>query len=81
MITEFGNENSVMMTDGAQSTVWLKHLQKPTDSSVFLEENLSEIRPNASSFFAQPSSVPGSVLQQIGSSHLVRATAWEIYGR
>ncbi|OWM73273.1 hypothetical protein CDL15_Pgr001387 [Punica granatum] len=80
LITEFGSENSVMTTDGAQSTAWLKNLQKPIGSSVFLEETISGNRPYASSFFAQPSSIPGSVLQHIGSLQLVRATAWEIYG-
>ncbi|KAK4793741.1 hypothetical protein SAY86_024176 [Trapa natans] len=79
LITEFNTENSVMMIDGAQSTAWLKQLHKPIGSSVFVDES-SEIRSNADSFFAQPSSVPGSVLQLVGSSYLVRATAWEMYG-
>lgn len=70
------------MIDGVQSTEWLKSLEKPTGSSVLFEDSsMSGNKDRASSFFAQPSSIPSSVLQMIGSSYLFRATTWELYGR
>lgn len=81
MISEFGSESSTMTTDGALSTVWLKNLQNPLGSVVLSLENGSGSNTNAFQFYAQPSSIPKSVLQLIGSSYLLRATAWEIYGR
>ncbi|KAG6658106.1 anaphase-promoting complex subunit 5 isoform X3 [Carya illinoinensis] len=80
LISEFGSESSTMTTDGAFSTVWLKNLQNPLGSVVSSQENGSGSNTNAFQFYAQPSSIPGSVLQLIGSSYLLRATAWEIYG-
>ncbi|CAL2248800.1 unnamed protein product [Prunus armeniaca] len=79
LISEFGSETSSMTTDGAFSTAWLKNLQKPMDSQVLSQESGSGSN-NAFQFCAQPSSVPASVLQLVGSSYLLRATAWEIYG-
>ncbi|KAM1461736.1 hypothetical protein ACFXTO_046878 [Malus domestica] len=79
LISEFGSETSSMITDGAFSTAWLKNLQKPMDSQVLSQESGTGSN-NAFQFCAQPSSVPASVLQLIGSSYLLRATAWEIYG-
>ncbi|KAB2613314.1 anaphase-promoting complex subunit 5 [Pyrus ussuriensis x Pyrus communis] len=79
LINEFGSETSSMTTDGAFSTSWLKNLQKPMDSQVLSQESGTGSN-NAFQFCAQPSSVPASVLQLIGSSYLLRATAWEIYG-
>ncbi|XP_070660925.1 anaphase-promoting complex subunit 5 isoform X2 [Malus domestica] len=79
LISEFGSETSSMTTDGAFSTAWLKNLQKPMDSQVLSQESGTGSN-NAFQFCAQPSSVPASVLQLIGSSYLLRATAWEIYG-
>lgn len=70
-----------MTTDGAFSTSWLKNLQKPMGSLVLTQENVSGKDSNAFQFCAQPSSIPGSVLQLVGSSYLLRATAWEAYGR
>ncbi|KAJ4728991.1 anaphase-promoting complex subunit 5 [Melia azedarach] len=80
LISEFGSESSTMITDGAFSTAWLKNLQKPMGSLVLIEENVSGNNSNAFQFCAQPSSIPESVLQLVGSSYLLRATAWEAYG-
>lgn len=81
LISEFGFESSTMTTDGAFSTAWLKNLQKPLGSAILSQENGSGSNENAFQFCVQPSSIPGSVLQLIGSSYLLRATAWELYGR
>ncbi|KAJ9707253.1 hypothetical protein PVL29_002305 [Vitis rotundifolia] len=80
LISEFGTDSSIMITDGAFSTSWLKNLQKPMGSLVLSLENASGANSNAFNFCAQPNSIPGSVLQLLGSSYLLRATAWEIYG-
>ncbi|XP_059656236.1 anaphase-promoting complex subunit 5 isoform X2 [Cornus florida] len=80
LICEFGAESSLMTTDGAFSTAWLKNLEKPMGSLVFSQENGSGSNSDASHFCAQPTSIPGSILQLVGSSYLVRATAWELYG-
>lgn len=80
LISEFGTESSIMITDGVFSTAWLKNLQKPMGSLVLSLENASGANSNAFHFCAQPNSIPGSVLQLLGSSYLLRATAWEIYG-
>uniref|UniRef100_A0A2N9EY67 Anaphase-promoting complex subunit 5 n=1 Tax=Fagus sylvatica TaxID=28930 RepID=A0A2N9EY67_FAGSY len=81
LISEFGFESSTMTTDGAFSTAWLKNLQKPLGSAVLSQENGPGSNNNAFQFCVQPSSIPGSVVQLIGSSYLHRATAWELYGR
>ena len=70
-----------MTIDGAFSTAWLKNLQKPMGSVVLSQDNGSGSSSNAYQFCAQPTSIPGSVLQLLGSSYLLRATAWELYGR
>ncbi|KAH9706061.1 Anaphase-promoting complex subunit 5 [Citrus sinensis] len=80
LISDFVSESSTMTTDGAFSTSWLKNLQKPMGSLVLTQENVSGKDSNAFQFCAQPSSIPGSVLQLVGSSYLLRATAWEAYG-
>ncbi|KAL6983243.1 hypothetical protein U1Q18_016632, partial [Sarracenia purpurea var. burkii] len=69
-----------MIIDGAFSTAWLKNFQKPMGSLVFSQDSGSGSKSDAFHFCAQPNSIPGSVLQLVGSSYLVRATAWEIYG-
>lgn len=69
-----------MTADGAFSTAWLKNLQKPMGSLVLSQDNGSRNNSNPFLFFTQPSSIPGSVMQLVGSSYLHRATAWEIYG-
>ncbi|XP_073286204.1 anaphase-promoting complex subunit 5 isoform X3 [Primulina huaijiensis] len=80
LINEFGDESSVMTTEGHFCTEWLKNLKKLTGSSIFSQENETRSNSNALEFFTQPSSIPGSVLQLLGSSYLVRATSWEMYG-
>ncbi|KAF5949547.1 hypothetical protein HYC85_011540 [Camellia sinensis] len=80
LISDFSTENSSLITDGAFSTAWLKNFQKPMGSLVFSQENGSGSKYDAFHFCAQPNSIPGSVLQLLGSSYLVRAIAWEIYG-
>lgn len=81
LVNEFGDESTVMTADGAFCTKWLKSLKTSMGSLVFSQEN--ENRSNSSSFqfSAQPSSIPGSVLQLLGSSYLVRASSWEMHGR
>ncbi|KAI5654046.1 hypothetical protein M9H77_31233 [Catharanthus roseus] len=80
LISEFGDENSIITSDGALCTAWLKNLKKPIGSLIFCRENESQSNSDASQFCAQPSSVPQSVLQVLGSLYLVHATAWEAYG-
>ncbi|TKY57197.1 Anaphase-promoting complex subunit 5 [Spatholobus suberectus] len=80
LISDFSYESSAMTIDGAFSTAWLRNLQKPTGSLVLCQENGSGNSSNVSQFIAQPTSIPGSVLQVLGSSYILRATAWELYG-
>ncbi|CAH9075793.1 unnamed protein product [Cuscuta europaea] len=79
LITDFGDETSMMTSDGAFCTAWFKNLKKPNSLLIFTQENESS-NNITSHFCAQPSSIPGSVLQVLGSSYLVRTTAWEVYG-
>lgn len=80
LISEFVFESTTLTTDGHFSTAWLKNLQKPMGSQVLSQENGSESSHSSFQFCAQPSSIPGSVMQLVGSSYLLRATAWELYG-
>ncbi|KAL1815141.1 hypothetical protein ACET3Z_017715 [Daucus carota] len=80
LISEFDTESELTITDGAMSTVWLENLKKPMGSSVFMQDNGSGTISDCFRFCAQPSSVPASVQQLVGSSYLVRATAWGTYG-
>ncbi|KAL4364485.1 hypothetical protein AHAS_Ahas07G0010800 [Arachis hypogaea] len=80
LISDFCNESSAMTIDGAFSTAWLRNLPKPTGSLLLCPENGSGSSSNVSQFCAQPTSIPGSVMQVLGSSYLLRATAWELYG-
>lgn len=80
LISECSSENSTMSTDGAFSTAWLKNMQKSIGLKVSSQENESTFS-NTFQFCSQPSSISGSVLQLLGSSYLLRATAWETYGR
>ncbi|WVY90510.1 hypothetical protein V8G54_036024 [Vigna mungo] len=81
LISDFSYESSAMTIDGAFSTAWLRNLQKPTGSIVLCQEIGSGSSTSVSQFIAQPTSIPGSVLQVLGSSYILRATAWELYGR
>ncbi|CAK7338888.1 unnamed protein product [Dovyalis caffra] len=69
-----------MTTDGAFSTTWLNNLPKSMDSPLLPQENGSRNNCDAHRFFTQLSSIPKSVLQLLGSSYIMRSTAWEIYG-
>ncbi|XP_061342818.1 anaphase-promoting complex subunit 5 isoform X2 [Gastrolobium bilobum] len=80
LISDFSSESSAMTIDGAFSTAWLRNLQKPMGSLVLCQENGSGSSSNVSQFCAQPTSIPGSVLQVLGSSYILRATTWELYG-
>ncbi|KAG8662556.1 hypothetical protein MANES_01G123700v8 [Manihot esculenta] len=80
LISEFASETSTVTTDGAFSTAWLKNLTKPMGSLVLTQDNESGENFHALQFSAQPSSIPRSVLQLLGSSYLLRASAWETYG-
>ncbi|KAF2314761.1 hypothetical protein GH714_033476 [Hevea brasiliensis] len=80
LISEFASETSTVATDGAFSTAWLKNLTKPMGSLVLTQENESGENFHALQFCAQSSSIPRSVLQILGSSYLLRASAWETYG-
>lgn len=81
LISDFSSESSAMTIDGAFSTAWLRNLQKPMGSLVLCQESGSGNSSNVPQFCAQPTSIPGSVLQILGSSYILRATAWELYGR
>lgn len=81
LINEFGDESSIMTVDGAFSGAWLKNLKRPIGSLIFTHENETRNSSDAFQFSAQPSSIPGSVLQLLGSSYLIRASSWEMYGR
>lgn len=81
LINEFGDEISVMTADGSFCTTWLKNLNKPRGSLIFSQESETRSNSGAFQFSAQPSSIPQSVLQVLGSSYLVRAGSWEMYGR
>ncbi|GAB4842872.1 hypothetical protein Ancab_012851 [Ancistrocladus abbreviatus] len=80
VISESGSEGTSLYVEGAFSTSWIKNLQKPTGSSVFSLDNDSLNKSKAFQFCAQPCSIPQPVLKLAGSSFLLRATAWEIYG-
>ncbi|KAI5591289.1 hypothetical protein BDE02_04G069300 [Populus trichocarpa] len=80
LISEFGSESSTMTTDGVFSTTWLNNLPKSMDSPLLPQENAHRNNCDAHRFFTQLSSVPKSVLQLLGSSYIMRSTAWEMYG-
>ncbi|GER33571.1 anaphase-promoting complex subunit 5 [Striga asiatica] len=80
LINEFSEETSVMTADGAFCTAWLKSLRKPSGSLVLIQANETRSHTDAFQFSAQPNSIPGSVLQLVGSSYLIRAGSWETYG-
>ncbi|CAI0398446.1 unnamed protein product [Linum tenue] len=80
LVSEYASESPTMTIEGAFSTAWLNNLRSPMGASVLSLDNGVVESSNAFQFCAQPSSIPRSVLQLVGSSYLVRATAWEIYG-
>ncbi|KAD4586371.1 hypothetical protein E3N88_23972 [Mikania micrantha] len=80
LIHQFDTESSIVTIDGALSTSWLKNQRKPTTTLIFPQENGSESHCDTFYSWLQSSSVPGSVLQLVGSSYLVHVTSWELYG-
>ncbi|GKV15440.1 hypothetical protein SLEP1_g26231 [Rubroshorea leprosula] len=80
LVSAFSSEGSGLTMEGAFCTAWLKNLQKPIGSLVLSEDHGSGNNANPSQFCTQPSSIHGSLLQLVGSSYLLRATAWEMYG-
>ncbi|KAL8474188.1 hypothetical protein ACS0TY_030855 [Phlomoides rotata] len=80
LINEFGDKSSVMTADGSFCTTWLKNLNKPIVSLIFSQESETRSNSGVFQFSAQPSSISRSVLQVVGSSNLVRAGSWEMYG-
>lgn len=84
MLSEFGADGILQLNDtGAFSTSWLKNLT--TVDNPWLKSHmfrsLSANDFDVLQFHAQPSPIPGSVLQLAGASYLLRSTAWEYYGR
>ncbi|KAH0462323.1 hypothetical protein IEQ34_009898 [Dendrobium chrysotoxum] len=69
--------------DGAFSTSWIKNLAASCSPSF---ENIRKLKSSSVNDFdlfhfdAQPNPIPGSVLQLAGSSYLLRAASWELYG-
>ncbi|WCJ42276.1 Anaphase-promoting complex subunit 5 [Euphorbia peplus] len=80
LISEFASEPSTVTIDGAFSTTWLKNLTNPIGSIVLAQENGCGENSLALQCCVQSSSIPRSVLELLGSSYLLRATAWEMYG-
>ncbi|XP_058203108.1 anaphase-promoting complex subunit 5-like [Rhododendron vialii] len=74
VFSEFSSEDSTMIMDGAFCAARLKNFQKSTSPSVsvFSQDNGSGSKSDALHFCALPSSIPGSVLQVLGSSYLVQ---------
>ncbi|MQM02776.1 hypothetical protein Taro_035544 [Colocasia esculenta] len=80
LLSEFGADGLSLPNDtGVFSSAWLKNLQKSITSPTSLNTN----RPNdydTFHFTSQPNPIPGSVLQLAGSSYLLKAASWELYG-
>lgn len=85
MLTDFGADVlSTSNDNGSFSTSWLRNLSATSDSWRSSSKNTKKIHINDFDNFhyhAQPSPVPASILQLAGSAYLLRATAWEHYGR
>ncbi|KAI4325182.1 hypothetical protein MLD38_030600 [Melastoma candidum] len=80
IISEFDAEGSLKAIDGPLSSIWINHPQSRHFRSAFQEEDETRNQSSDFGFFAQPSTLPGSVSRLAGSSYLIRATAWEMYG-
>ncbi|XP_074576741.1 anaphase-promoting complex subunit 5 isoform X2 [Curcuma longa] len=83
VLSEFGADGILQLNDtGAFSTSWLKNLL--TVDTPWLKSHMSRSLSandfDVFQFHAQPSPIPGSVLQLAGASYLLRSTAWEYYG-
>lgn len=84
VLSEFGYDGlSQPNDDGAFSTSWIKNLAAANSPSF---DNIRKLRSSSVNDFdlfhfdAQPNPIPGSVLQLAGSSYLLRAASWELYG-
>ncbi|WOL15363.1 anaphase-promoting complex subunit 5 isoform X2 [Canna indica] len=84
VLSEFGADELLQLNDtGAFSTSWLKNLStgaNPWSTKLQKSRSLSVNDYDTFHFHAQPSPIPGSVLQLAGESYLLRATSWEHYG-
>lgn len=84
VLSEFGSDGASQSHDnGAFSTSWLKNLAAVTNPWLknFQKSRSSSINDyDTFHFNAQPNPIPGSVLHLAGSSYLLRATSWELYG-
>ncbi|KAJ6846715.1 anaphase-promoting complex subunit 5 isoform X1 [Iris pallida] len=84
VLSDFGSDGlSQQSEDGAFSTSWLKNLTAVTGPWLknSQKSRISSVNDyDIFHFGAQPNPVPGSVLQLSGSSYLLRATSWELYG-
>lgn len=85
MLSEFGSDGlSQPNDDGSFSTSWLMNLTAATGT---WPKNLHKAKRSSVNdydifhFGSQPNPIPTSVLQLAGSSYLLRATSWELYGR
>jgi len=85
VLTDFGADVlSTSNDNGSFSTSWLRNLSAASDSWRRSSKNTKKLHINDFDNFhyhAQPSPVPAPILQLAGSAYLLRATAWEHYGR
>lgn len=84
VLTDFGTDVlSTSNENGSFSTSWLRNLSTASDSWRSNSMKSTKLHNDFDNFHyhAQPSPIPASVLQLAGSSYLLRATAWEHYGR
>jgi anaphase-promoting complex subunit 5 len=85
VLTDFGTDGlSASNDNGSFSTSWLRNLSAASNSWCSSSKKSGKLLTNDFDnfhFHAQPSPIPASVLQLAGSAYLLRATAWEHYGR
>ncbi|ONK74465.1 uncharacterized protein A4U43_C03F6560 [Asparagus officinalis] len=84
VLSEIGSDGlSQPNDDGSFSTSWLKNLAAATSLSCTNSQKAKRSFANDYDVFhfgAQPNPIPASVLRLAGSSYLLRATSWELYG-
>jgi len=84
VLTDFGTDAlSTSNDNGSFSTSWLRNLSAASDSWRSSSMKSTKLHNDFDNFYylAKPSPVPAPVLQLAGSGYLLRATAWEHYGR
>ena len=84
VLTDFGTDAlSTSNDNGSFSTSWLRNLSAASDSWHSSSMKSTKLHNDFDNFYylAKPSPVPAPVLQLAGSGYLLRATAWEHYGR